>query len=173
MARALSKTISSWETIEKTVEEIAVTRTCQVRAFRVLGDQVRESDGRFSGRRWELKRRSGVFGRSDRPASGISRSGGESCDGRRRRSSGSFQLRRTEGSLSRFYERLAVTRMECVTSLRALYIMSMPQKTWAYCAWDEPKVRASCCRPSAIHRWTMTSRTDEERERFLVKVLAM
>lgn len=40
------------------------------------------------------------------------------CVGRRRRSSsGSFQLRGTEGSLSRFYERLAVTLMECVTSL--------------------------------------------------------
>lgn len=53
--------------------------------------------------------------------------------GRRRRSSGSFQLRGTEGSLSRFYERLAVTRMECVTSWRALYIMSVSWRTRCWC----------------------------------------
>lgn len=46
--------------------------------------------------------------------------------GRRRRRGGVVQGRSncegTEGSLSRFYERLAVTRMECVTSWRALYV---------------------------------------------------
>ena len=85
--------------------------------FASLGDQTNVSWVDDKNSRGET---SGVFGRSERPTSGFGdvSSGGESrhCRTTMKSSSGSFQLRGTDGSLSRFYERLAVTWMECVTS---------------------------------------------------------
>lgn len=110
--------------------------------------------------------------RSDQPAaSGFLQVGGESRHCRTTEEEFRVVPIARNGGLAvtmPFYERLAVTRMECVTSWRALYIMSMPQRTRSCRASDEPKrSRVASSHDHFDHHDCKV----EQRERFLVKML--
>lgn len=85
--------------------------------FRVFGDPVRELDGRFSGRWRDPREAIGRFRPLVALAPGFSKwRWKSSLSGDEGGVQGRFNCEEREGSMSRFYERLAVTRMECVTS---------------------------------------------------------
>lgn len=120
---------------KKIVEKITVTRTRQIRVTRPWRSGTRI--------RWKFFGSMTRTSRGDRAFSSCPGSFQVAVKvviaGRRRRSSGSFQLRRTEGSLSRFYERLAVTSMECVTSYVHCMLCQCIRRTRFCRDWDEPK----------------------------------